>query len=87
MKNRDLAALALRGGYVPVTREHDFADAVLYPPKRFHGIVVLRIHPPKAERLIEGIERLLAKVESYEGKLIIVREDAIEVFEDADSAP
>lgn len=28
-----------------------------------------------------------ATVESYERKLIIVREDAIEVFEDADLAP
>ena len=87
MKNRDLAALALRGGYVLVTRDHDFANTVLYPPKRFHGIVILHIHPPKAEKLIEGMERLLATVESYERKLIIVREDAIEVFEDADLAP
>jgi predicted nuclease of predicted toxin-antitoxin system len=87
LKNRDLAALALRGGYVLVTRDHDFANTVLYSPKRFHGIVILHIHPPKAEKLIEGMERLLATVESYERKLIIVREDAIEVFEDADLAP
>jgi hypothetical protein len=33
------------------------------------------------------MERLLATVESYERKLIIVREDAIEVFEDADLSP
>jgi hypothetical protein len=42
---------------------------------------------PKAEKLIEGMERLPATVESYERKLITVREDAIEVFEDADLAP
>jgi len=87
LKNRDLAALALRGGYALVIRGHDSANTVLHPPERFHGIVILHIHPPKAEKLIERMERLLATVESYERKLIMVREDAIEVFEDADLAP
>ena len=82
LKNRELASLALSGGYVLVTRDRDFANTVLYPPKRFHGIVILHIHPPKAERLIEGVKRLLARVESYKGKLIIVRDDTIEIFED-----
>ncbi|MCR6668684.1 MAG: DUF5615 family PIN-like protein [archaeon YNP-WB-040] len=82
MRNRDLASLALSKGYILVTRDHDFANTILYPPKQFHGIIILHIHPPKAEKLIEGIERLLAEVKSYEGKLLIVRDEGIEVIED-----
>ena len=82
MRNRDLASLALSKGYILVTRDHDFANTILYPPKQFHGIIVLHIHPPKAERLIKGMERLLAKVEIYEGKLLIVKDEAIEVVGD-----
>jgi len=77
-----LASLALSKGYILVTRDHDFANTILYPPKQFHGIIVLHIHPPKAERLIKGMERLLAKVEIYEGKLLIVKDEAIEVVGD-----
>ncbi|MEM2962051.1 MAG: hypothetical protein QXY01_03435 [Candidatus Bathyarchaeia archaeon] len=50
----------------------------MYPPKQFHGIVVLRIHPPKAEKLIKELESLLAKVKNFEGKLIIVKEGKVE---------
>ena len=77
-----MASLALSKGYILVTRDHDFANTILYPPKQFHGIIVLHIHPPKAERLIKGMERLLAKVEIYEGKLLIVKDEAIEVVGD-----
>jgi predicted nuclease of predicted toxin-antitoxin system len=86
MRNRDLASLALNKGYILVTRDHDFANTILYPPKQFHGIIVLHIHPPKAEKLVKGMERLLAKVEIYEGKLLIVKDEVIEVVEDGGPA-
>jgi predicted nuclease of predicted toxin-antitoxin system len=86
MRNRDLASLALSKGYILVTRDHDFANTILYPPKQFHGIIVLHIHPPKAEKLVKGMERLLAKVEIYEGKLLIVKDEVIEVVEDGGPA-
>lgn len=81
-----MASLALNKGYILVTRDHDFANTILYPPKQFHGIIVLHIHPPKAEKLVKGMERLLAKVEIYEGKLLIVKDEVIEVVEDGGPA-
>lgn len=87
MKNRDLALLVLSEGYILVTRDHDFANTTLYPPKQFQGTVVLHIHPPKAEKLIERMERLLTKVDSYKGKLLMVKDEVIEVIEDRALAP
>jgi len=69
-----------------VTRDHGFANTILYPPKQFHGIIVLHIHPPKAEKLVKGMERLLAKVEICKGKLLIVKDEVIEVVEDGGPA-
>ncbi len=82
MKNRELASLALSKGYILLTRDYDFANTILFPPKQFHGIIVLHIHPPKAEKLIKEMESLLAKVKDYEGKLLIIKDGALEIIED-----
>jgi predicted nuclease of predicted toxin-antitoxin system len=82
VKNRELAFLAISKGYILVTRDYDFANTILYPPKQFHGIIILHIHPPKAEKLLKEIESLLAKIKDYEGKLIIIKNGALEIIED-----
>jgi predicted nuclease of predicted toxin-antitoxin system len=82
VKNRDLASLAVSKGYILVTRDYDFANTILYPPKQFHGIIILHIHPPKAEKLLKEIESLLAKIKDYKGKLIIIKDGALEIIED-----
>jgi len=82
VKNRELASLAISKGYILLTRDYDFANAILFPPKQFHGIIVLRIHPPKAEKLIKEIESLLVKVKDYKGKLLIIRDGTLEIVED-----
>ena len=45
-------------------------------------MIILHIHPPKAEKLFKEIESLLAKIKDYEGKLIIIRDGALEIIED-----
>jgi predicted nuclease of predicted toxin-antitoxin system len=82
VKNRDLASLALSKGYILVTRDYDFANTILFPPKQFHGIIILHIHPPKAEKLIKSLEKLLAKVKDYKGKLLIIKDETLEIVED-----
>lgn len=83
VKNQELASLALSKRYILLTRDYDFADAISYPPKQFHGIIIFRIHPPKAERLIKEIESLLAKVKNFEGKLVIIKEGKVEIIEES----
>ena len=82
MKNRELASLTIRKRCILLTRDRDFANTIMYPPKQFHGIIVLNFHPPKAEKLIKEIESLLAKVKNYEGKLVIVKDGTFEIIED-----
>lgn len=82
VKNKELASLALSKGYILLTRDYDSANTTLYPPKQFYGIIALHIHPPKAEILIKEMESLLAKVKDYKGKLLIVKDGALEIIGD-----
>lgn len=66
-----------------LTRDHDFADTISYPPKQFHDIVILCIHFLKAEKLIKEIESLLSKVKNFEGKLLIIKEEKVEIIEES----
>jgi len=81
LKNSELASIAISGKYVLVTRDSDFTNTILYPPGQFHGIIVLRVHPPRAEKLIEGIAKVLAMIKDLDDKLIIVRDEGIEIIE------
>jgi len=74
LKNRELASLAISRGCILVTRDKDFANTSPYPPNRFHGIIVLDIHPPIAEKLIKEMSSLLANVKNFEGRLLIIKE-------------
>jgi hypothetical protein len=74
--------LALREGCILVTRDYDFANPISFPPKQFYGIIILHIHPPKAEKLIKEMESLLDKIKDFEGKLLIVKDGVIEIVED-----
>ncbi|MGP3702848.1 MAG: hypothetical protein ACKD6N_03620 [Candidatus Bathyarchaeota archaeon] len=49
VKNQELASLAIRERCILLTRGFDFTNTISYPPKQFHGIILLHIHPPKAE--------------------------------------
>jgi predicted nuclease of predicted toxin-antitoxin system len=55
LKNRELASLAISRECILVTRDKDFTNTSLYPPKRFYGMIILDIHPPRAEKLIKEV--------------------------------
>ena len=77
--NGRLAALSREKKCVLLTRDKDFINRSLFPPKQFFGIVVFRIHPPLADKLIASLEKLLAEVREFKGKLFVVREEGFEV--------
>ena len=81
IKNKELASLALNKQYILLTRDRGFANTILFPPKQFYGIIVLQIHPPKAEKLIKEIESLLTKVKEYKGKLLIIKDGELKIIE------
>jgi hypothetical protein len=46
----------------------------MYPPKEYYGIVVFKIHLSKSQKLLENIK-------DFKGKLFIVKEDKVIIFE------
>jgi predicted nuclease of predicted toxin-antitoxin system len=80
INNGRLASLALAKRCVLVSRDRDFINPVLFPPKQFPGIIILVSHPPKSEKLIKGMDLLLSKVKHFKGKLFIVDEKSVEII-------
>ncbi|GBE55026.1 MAG TPA: hypothetical protein ENH28_08440 [Euryarchaeota archaeon] len=64
-----------------LTRDYDFANILLCPPQDFHGIIILKVHPPVVEKLISSLESVLKATEDFRGKVFVVMEDRIRVLE------
>lgn len=79
--NGKLALLAKEEKSTFVTRDSDFLNNSLYPPKEFFGIIVFRIHPPKAEKLVRALSLLLKEIKDLRGKLFVVEEQGFEISE------
>ena len=74
-------ALAKKKGLVLVTRDSDFADELRYPPETHHGIIVLKVHPPMPGLIVERLIAVIEEIKNFEGKLVIVFNDEVEVIE------
>lgn len=82
LKNGEVLALARSQSRVLITRDRDFANRLLYPPKEHGGIIVLRVHPPTLDRLIKVLQNIFAHIPPADipGKLIVAEEDSHQVF-------
>lgn len=60
--NGAVIRLAHRESRVLLTRDADFTDVGLYPPSRHRGIIRLAIHPPRLDRIVPVLTRLLKAV-------------------------
>lgn len=66
-----------------ITLDRDFADTLRFPPSRFRGIVVLRLHEPLTVAAIEGaVERVVqaSAGRAISGRLWIVDARRIREF-------
>ena len=77
--NGKLASLSKETKSVLVSRDSDFLNRLLFPPKDFSGIMVFVIHPPRPKKLVLALSSLLSEVKSFKGKLFIVDEEGFEV--------
>ena len=75
-------ALAKSKQAILLTRDSDFANQILYPPKEYYGIVVFKIHPPKPDKIVNALSKLLENIKDFKGKLFIVKEDEVIIFKD-----
>jgi predicted nuclease of predicted toxin-antitoxin system len=78
--NGEVASVAREGRLVLLTHDSDFSNSVLYPPREFFGIVVIRIHPPTLDKLLPALEQLLLKVKEFKGRLFILEERGFKVL-------
>ena len=72
--NGAVIRLAHREARVLLTRDADFTDVGLYPPSRYPGIIRIAIHPPRFERIVAPLTRLLKSVPDREvtGKTFVL---------------
>ena len=76
--NGKLASLSKTGELVLVSRDSDFLNRSMFPPKEFSGIIVFVIHPPKREKLVAALSSLLNGTMEFKGKLFIIDEEGVE---------
>ena len=76
LKNGQVMELAIRESRILLTQDKDFANRLMYPPKQYPGIIILRIHPPELDRLTSALRAFLGDLGnvSLKGKLAIVEE-------------
>lgn len=79
--NSKAFSLAKERESVIASRDTDFLNTGLFPPKESFGIVVFVIHPPRPEKLVKALSSLLAEVKELKGKLFVVDEEGFEVVE------
>ena len=75
--NGKLASLSKTTGSVLVSRDSDFLNRAMFPPKEFPGIVVFIIHPPRPAKLVAALSWLLDDASEFKGKLFMVWEGGV----------
>mgnify|MGYP003393788627 CR=1 FL=1 len=72
-----IAEMCEREWRILITHDKDFANTVAYPPEKYAGIVLIRIHPPRPEVIIEALSNLFATYDgdALDGRLVILESD------------
>jgi hypothetical protein len=83
--DEDLIKACRREGRCLVTLDLDYGNPLLFPPKEYAGITVLRLpREPSPVDLLETVETLIGALlrEDPAGKLWIVQKGRIRVYQD-----
>ena len=72
------ARLAKSEGEILVTLDKDFSNTLLFPPSEF-DILLIRIHPPLADPIIEAIEKYLSSETKLKGLIILHPEGHLKI--------
>lgn len=72
---------AVSSSLILVTLDKDFANRDLYKPSENSGIIILRVHPPVLENLINVFNNTLAAISPNEfvGKIITATPNGLEI--------
>jgi len=77
----DLALICQKEARVFVTLDTDFADIRAYPPRQFHGLIVLRLKHHDKPHVLKVFSRLIRifSIEPLERHLWIVEKNRIRI--------
>lgn len=76
----DIANQAKRESRILVTLDNDFSNWLRFPPKEF-TIILIRLHPPNKEELIEIVKKYLSIKPSPSGFALLERTGPTEILE------
>lgn len=69
-----LINLAKKEGFILITFDKHFGNILLYPPKEYHGIIRINIHPPILEDIFSAFNKFLKRfgLSTLAGILVIL---------------
>ncbi|MBI2045644.1 DUF5615 family PIN-like protein [Candidatus Pacearchaeota archaeon] len=78
-----ISRIAKNESRVILTFDKHFINRHLFPPKEYHGIIFLNIHPPIIETINSSLKKLLSKMNylDIKGKLFIISSFGVRVRE------
>src|SRR3989344_4662197 len=82
--DEDIGGMVLREKRVIVTHDSDFANILKFDPRKFPGIIRIRIDPPLNHIVITSLKRVLAAYTTarrLRGRLIIALPDSFREWE------
>lgn len=65
--------------YILLTRDKDFGNVIVFPPKLSHGIIVLKIYPENMGAIHNKLLVLLMKNKIFEGLLFVIDKHKIRI--------
>jgi len=78
LRDEEIFQLASKEKRILITRDLDFSNILIYPPKNSSGIIVLRTHLlPKEEIFKILLKALQTPPEQLQGTLIIAQKDRL----------
>jgi predicted nuclease of predicted toxin-antitoxin system len=77
----DVALLALKEKRIIITRDLDFANILLYPPRKYPGIIVLKVHAFKPSDINDLLTLFLTSIspETIKHCLVILEPDRFRI--------
>jgi predicted nuclease of predicted toxin-antitoxin system len=56
-----VAGIARKENRILITHDKDFANQLMYPPEKFAGIILIKIHPPVVHIITDALAHLFSE--------------------------
>jgi predicted nuclease of predicted toxin-antitoxin system len=79
-----VAEIAIAENRILVTQDKDFANQLVYPPEKFSGIIVIKIHPPTVQTITNAFRQFFEKEAGIHiaGHIVLLSADGFVIYPD-----